>query len=94
MKGEGEGLRVYRVSEISKTITEKRSELLEFAEEYLENHTFINSKSLAIAFNNSSRAEQPPRGQVNRFGQILRTFSDNGLIEKYNNRQYIKIGGV
>lgn len=75
-------------------IREAQEKRVEFANDFLKDHTFINSRSLAIAYNNSHRTERPSPKQVHEFAQILGKFREKGVIEKYNNRQFKKVGGV
>ena len=74
-------------------ITEEKSELLEFAEEYIQSHHYVNSRDLANIYENRTvigkfSRDKPPTGLVCRFGQVLRILTDGGLVYRYNNRQY------
>lgn len=75
-------------------ITEEKSELLKFAEEYIQKHYYMSSKDLAIAYDNIILTEQPSRGSIYGFAHILGDLREQGKIEKYNRRQYRRVGGV
>ncbi|MBA7531392.1 hypothetical protein ES705_23604 [subsurface metagenome] len=71
---------------------EEGNDRLEFAEEYLKNHTFLSTKRLSILYESLEKNDgKPSRSNVWYFGAILRSFREKGLIEKYNNKQYKKI---
>jgi len=75
------------------TIKKKRNndldnELLDFTNIHLEDHCFVDSRTLASKYSDTPRQLRPPMSLVCRFGQILKVFREEGLIVKYNNRQY------
>ena len=75
-----------------KIIAGEKSELMEFAEEYIQSHAYINSRSMAREYEGINNRGQPSLSLTYRFAQVLRKLIEKGLIEKYNNRQYKKIG--
>lgn len=72
-------------------ITEEKSELLEFADKYIQSHTYVNSRSMAREYENISNRGQPSNSSIYGFAQILGKLRKKGVIEKYNNRQYKRI---
>lgn len=73
----------------------ERNRRLEFAENYLENHIYLSTKKLTTLYEGlGQRDGKPSRSNVWHFGAILKGFREKGLIEKYNNRQFKKVGGV
>lgn len=77
-----------------KRIIAEKSELLKFAEKYIQSHAYINSRNMAREYESVGNRGQPSQSLTYRFAQVLRKLIEKGLIEKYNNRQYKKIGGV
>ena len=73
-------------------IIAEKSELMEFAEKYIQSHTYINSRNMAREYENIGNREYPSKSLIYRFAQIIRKLIEKGLIEKYNNKQYKKIG--
>lgn len=72
---------------------EEGNKRLEFAEDYLKNHTFLSTKKLTTLYEELGKNDgEPSRSNVWHFGAILRSFKEKGLIFKYNGRQYIKAG--
>lgn len=71
---------------------EERSKRLEFAEDFLERHTYLSTKRMTTIYEGLRKNDgQPSRSNVWHFGAILKGFRERGLIEKYNNSQYKKI---
>lgn len=72
---------------------EEGNKRLEFAEDYLKNHTFLSAKRLTVLYEGLGQKDgKPSRSNVWFFGAILRDFREKGLIFKYNGRQYRKAG--
>ena len=65
-----------------------KERLMDFAEKFIEQSTFVSSRRLATAFEGTVMREQPTKSLVYQFAQVLRKLIEKGLIEKYNNRQY------
>ena len=75
-------------------IIAEKSELLEFAEKYIQNHAYINSRCMAREYENIGNRGQPSQSLIYRFAQVLKKLIEKGAIKKYNNRQYKRVGGV
>lgn len=70
---------------------ENRETIKEFAEAYVKEHTYFNSRAIAKEFSNLRHNTNPDKKLTWSIGQVLRVLRVNGEIEKYNARQWIKI---
>ena len=70
---------------------QKHKDMEVFVDLYIDNHTFISSKNVAIKYSKCDKSEKPPQSLVSRFGQILRKCREKGVLEKYNTYIYKKV---
>lgn len=63
------------------------NELNNFAIDYIINHTYLNSRALAINYT-STLKNKTPKSLTYKFARVILQLKKNGIIEKYNNSQY------
>ncbi|MEE9378850.1 MAG: hypothetical protein V3V33_12535 [Candidatus Lokiarchaeia archaeon] len=68
--------------------------ILDFALEYIKEHTYITSRKMALVYGKCVKTEKPSGSLVRHFGRIMGQFKKEGLIEKFNSHQYKKVKKV